>query len=149
MLITKNRKAFFDYVIKSKLEAGIILLGHEVKSVIQGSVNLADTFVTVEKGEAYINNMHISQYKYSAGVKDYDPYRKRKLLLKKDEIEKMALELKQSGLTVVPLSIYLKNGHIKVEIGLAKGKKLYDKREKEKKEKEIRDAERIKKAVRL
>lgn len=126
--LAKNKKAFHDYEILEKYEAGIVLLGDEVKSIRSGLANLKGSFIDVENEEAFINNMHISKYKKSAR-KELDPARKRKLLLHKKEILAILRNLEQKGITATPLEIYLKNGLIKITVGICRGKKLYDKRE--------------------
>ncbi len=127
-IIATNRKAKYDYEIIDTLEVGIKLTGPEVKSTKEGQVSLKEGFVKIEKGELYIKNMHISPYKF-ARIEEYDPIRDRKLLANKKEIKKLFGETTQKKLTIVPLNIYLKNGKIKLEIALARGKKKYDKRE--------------------
>ena len=127
-ILAKNKKAFFDYDIIEKLEAGISLRGSEVKSAKAGRVNLRDSFVNIKDGEAFLLNCHISSYT-EASLWNHDPTRTRKLLLHKKEISRFAGKSKEEGLTLLPLSFYLKNNLIKVEIALAKGKKKYDKRE--------------------
>lgn len=126
-IAAKNKKAYFDYFIIEKFEAGIVLKGTEVKSVRKGSVNLKDSFVSLTASEAYIKNMHISPYEYG-NIFNTDPLRERKLLLHKREIMRLIGLSAQQGYTLVPLSIYFKDSTVKVEIALAKGKKLYDKR---------------------
>jgi SsrA-binding protein len=123
-----NKKAFHDYKISDTLEVGIKLIGSEVKSIKSGSVSLKESFVTVEGGELFIKNLHISPYKFARN-EDYKPTRDRKLLASKKEITALAVSTKEKGMTVVPTKIYLKNGMIKLEIGLAKSKKKWDKRE--------------------
>jgi len=127
-LICNNKKAFHDYFIEEKFEAGMVLKGTEVKSLRAGKANLNDSFALVKNGEAFLHNLHISPYDF--GHRDnHDPDRMRKLLLHKTEIAKLFGKIREQGYTVVPLRLYFKNGMVKVEIGLAKGKKLYDKRE--------------------
>ncbi len=135
--IAKNRKAWHDYTIEESFEAGISLCGTEVKSIRQGTVNLKDSFCDVKSGELIVHGMHISPYE-KGNVFNKDPLRKRKLLMHKREIRKLAAAVAQEGYTIIPLSIYLKGSLVKVQIGLAKGKKLYDKREAS----AIRDAKR-------
>lgn len=127
-VIATNRKAYHDYFIEDTIEAGIELKGTEVKSVRLGHVNLKDSFAQVEKGEVFLYNMHISPYE-KGNIFNVDPMRDRKLLLHKYEINKLAGYIQQKGYTLVPLKVYLKRGKIKVELAVAKGKKLYDKRE--------------------
>jgi len=123
-----NRKVRHDYEILETYEAGIVLFGTEVKSIRSGGANLKDSYADIEHGELYIVNFHISPYKFSNITFNHDPYRKKKLLLHKNQIRKIIGKIKEKGLTLVSLSVYAKYGKIKVEIALAKGKKLYDKR---------------------
>ncbi len=127
-IVTQNRKARYEYFIIEKYEAGISLTGPEVKSLRNGQVNLKDSFGGIEKEEVFLHKVHISAYD-PAHQKDYNPTRTRKLLLHKQEIKKLAGRIKERGLTLVPLDIYFKNGKAKVSLALAKGKKVYDKRE--------------------
>ncbi|MDR2426775.1 MAG: SsrA-binding protein SmpB [Endomicrobium sp.] len=128
---TTNRKAFHDYEILEKMEAGIILSGYEVKAIRRSNVSLADSFVRFSSGEAFVDNMFIAPYEQiSTHIGDYDVKRKRKLLMRKSEINKLNAKVKEKGLTVIPLEVYLSpRGKIKILIGLGKGKKSYDKRE--------------------
>ena len=125
--IASNRKAFHDYFIEERYEAGIELFGTEVKSLRQGTVNLKDSWCDIANGEIFIKQMHISPYE-KGNIFNKDPIRPRRLLMHKKEILKLYGTLKQEGLTLVPLSLYFKNSRVKVEIGLCRGKKLYDKR---------------------
>ena len=125
--IASNRKAFHDYFIEERYEAGIELFGTEVKSLRQGTVNLKDSWCDITNGELFIKQMHISPYE-KGNIFNRDPIRPRKLLMHKKEIMKLYGTLKQEGLTLVPLSLYFKNSRVKVEVGLCRGKKLYDKR---------------------
>ncbi len=143
-LVVSNRKAFHDYFIEETLEAGIVLAGTEVKSLREGRINLKDSFARVEKGEVLLYNCHISPYSHG-NLSNHDPTRTRKLLLQRREIERLLGKAQQKGYTLVPLKIYFKRGWAKVEIGLAVGKKLYDKRETESKKSAQRE---IEKAVR-
>ncbi|MFH0972549.1 MAG: SsrA-binding protein SmpB [Patescibacteria group bacterium] len=133
--ITINKRANFDYEIKEKYEAGLVLLGHEVKSVKTGHINLKGSYVTVKQNdkkklpELYLISAHISLYKHAGMIKDYNPTRPRKLLLKKKEIQHLIGKKQEQGLTLVPLKIYTKHGFIKLEFGIGKGKKKVDKRE--------------------
>lgn len=127
-ILAQNRKARFSYEILESFEAGIVLTGTEVKSARQGRVNLQDAYAAVEKGEVFIKGMHISPYDQGNRFNP-DPMRKRKLLLHKREIRKLTVSVQQEGLTLIPLRLYLKRGLIKLELSIAKGKKLYDKRE--------------------
>lgn len=127
-VLASNRKARHDFFIEDTIEAGIVLTGTEVKSIRQGKLNLKDSYASIDNGEIYLNNMHISPYE-QGNIYNVDPVRKRKLLLHKREIRKLNQELTLKGLTLVPLSVYLKDGKVKVELATAKGKKLYDKRD--------------------
>jgi SsrA-binding protein len=128
-VVATNRKAYHDYFIEEKLEAGIMLQGTEVKSLRDGRVNLQDSYASVKDGEMFLHHCHISPYSHG-NIMNHDPIRVRKLLLHKKEINKLMGKTQQKGLTIIPLRIYFsKRGHAKVEIGLAKGKKLYDRRE--------------------
>ena len=128
-VVATNRKAFHDYFIEEKSEAGIVLQGTEVKSLREGRVNLQDSYASARDGEIFLYNCHISPYSHG-NIMNHDPTRPRKLLLHKKEINKLMGKTQQQGLTLVPLRIYFSTrGHAKVELGLAKGKKLYDRRE--------------------
>ena len=127
-VLCQNKKARFDYFIEETYEAGMVLQGTEVKSLRLGKGNLKDSYVFIENEEALLHNTHISPYPYGHQF-NHDPERVRKLLLHKREIRRLLGKTKERGYTLVPLKIYLKNGKIKIEIGLAKGKTLYDKRE--------------------
>ncbi|HOB88718.1 MAG: SsrA-binding protein SmpB [Bacillota bacterium] len=127
-VVATNRKAYHDYHIGETYEAGIVLTGTEIKSVRQGMVSLRDSFARVENGEVFLYNMNVSPY--DAGNRfNHEPRRTRKLLLNKSEIRKLATKTQEKGFTLVPLKVYLKNGWAKVELALARGKRLYDKRE--------------------
>lgn len=126
-LIVANRKARHEYYVLETLEAGIELVGTEVKSIRNGGANLKEAWVDVKTGQAVLHGMHVSPYE-KGNIFNRDPLRPRKLLLHKREIRKMAAEVKTKGLTLVPLSLYFKDSMVKVEIGICKGKKLYDKR---------------------
>ncbi len=126
-LIVQNKKARFEYFIEETFEAGIALKGSEIKSVRLKKVNISDAYILVKDGEAFIINMHISTYAFSS-LFNHDETRRRKLLLHKHEINKLESKKKLQGLTIIPLRMYMKEGLAKVEIALAKGKKLYDKR---------------------
>ena len=130
--IVNNRHAFFEYHISDKYEAGIVLRGTEVKSVMAGRVQLKESYVTIKDSEVWLFNAHISQYSHG-NINNHEPLRTRKLLLHRKEIDKLEKELTQKGMTLVVTRIYWKNRCIKFEIGVAKGKKLYDKRETESK----------------
>lgn len=126
-LIANNKKAYYDYFIEEKYEAGIALVGTEVKSLRQGHCSIKEAFIGIDKGEIFIHHMNISPYE-KGNIFNRDPLRTRKLLLHSYEINKLAGQIKEKGYTIMPLKVYLKDGLIKVEIGLARGKKLYDKR---------------------
>ena len=127
-IVAKNSKAFHDYFIEDKYECGIALAGTEVKSIRQGNVNLKDSFCIIKDGEISVLGMHISPYE-KGNIFNKDPRRTRKLLMHKREIMRLFGKIKQDGYSLVPLSIYFKGPHVKLEIGLARGKKLYDKRD--------------------
>ena len=127
-IITKNKKATHDFFIEERYEAGISLAGTEVKSLRMGKVNLKDSFALAKDGELYVYNMHISPYE-KGNIFNKDPLRTRKLLMHKKEIQKLFGLTTVKGYTLVPLSLYFKHGKVKMELGLAQGKKLYDKRQ--------------------
>lgn len=127
-VMANNRKAFHDYFVEDKLEAGIELKGTEVKSVRAGTLNLKDSYVIAKNGEAYVHSMHISPYE-KGNIFNHDPDRPKRLLLHKREINKLYALVKQDGYALVPLSVYFKDARVKVELGICKGKKNYDKRE--------------------
>jgi len=127
-VITVNRKARHDYHIQDSLEAGIVLKGSEIKSIRAGKVNLSDAYARPENGELWLYNSHIASYD-AASYNTHEPTRPRKLLLHRKEINSLAGKVVQKGLTLVPLKLYIKHGVAKVELGVAKGKKVYDKRE--------------------
>lgn len=127
-IIANNKKAYHDYFIEETYEAGIQLKGSEIKSIRQGKVNLSDSYVTFRHSEAFVINMHISKYDYS-NMFNHEETRTRKLLLHKSQIVKLLTQTKLQGMSVIPLKVYLKDGLCKIEIGLAKGKKDYDKRQ--------------------
>jgi SsrA-binding protein len=137
-LICNNKKAFHDYFIEEKFEAGMVLQGTEVKSLRLGKANLNDSFAMVKDGEAYLHNLHISPYDFGNRA-NHDPDRMRKLLLHKQEIVKLFSKVREQGYSLVPLRLYFKDGKAKVEMGLANGKKLYDKREDLKKKDDHRE----------
>ena len=126
--ISSNKKAFHEYHIMEKFQAGIVLTGTEIKSIRAGKINLKDSYARVEKGEVWLYKAHISPYEMG-NIYNHDPERKRKLLLTKKEIQKLIGRMKASGETLVPLKIYITGGWAKIELGIAKGKKLHDKRE--------------------
>lgn len=127
-LIANNKKAYFDYFIEDKYEAGVALHGTEVKSIRMGKCSIKESYIKIEDGEVFIYGMHISPYE-KGNIFNKDPMRIKKLLMHKYEINKLNGKLQQKGLTLVPLQVYLKGGLVKVEVGLARGKKLYDKRD--------------------
>lgn len=139
-LISNNKKAYFDYFIEDKYEAGIALHGTEVKSLRMGKCSIKESFIRIEKGEVFVYNMHISPYE-KGNIFNKDPLRVKKLLLHKGEINKIAGALATKGYTLVPLQVYFKDSLVKVEIGLARGKKLYDKRQDIAKKDQRREAE--------
>lgn len=127
-VVAQNKKARHDYFIEQTLETGIVLSGTEVKSIRQGKVNLKDSYAMIQGGEVILNGMHISPYE-QGNIFNKDPLRDRKLLLHKSEINRLIGYTQQKGLSLVPLQLYLKRGIVKLELGIAKGKKLYDKRD--------------------
>jgi SsrA-binding protein len=144
-VIAENRKARHDYFVEERYEAGIILTGTEIKSIRAARVNLKDSYAEVINGEVWLNQMHISPYEQGNRF-NHDPLRKRKLLLNRSEINKLLGKVQQQGMTLIPLKIYLKQGLAKIELGLCKGKKSYDKRDdlanrdaKRQMERELRD----------
>ena len=140
-LIANNKKAYHDYFILEKYEAGIVLHGTEVKSLRMGRCSIKEAFIRVEDGEMFIYGMHISPYE-KGNIFNKDPLRVKKLLLHRKEIDKIFGKMKEQGITVVPLQVYFSGSLVKVEIGLAKGKKLYDKRQDIAKKDQRREAER-------
>ena len=140
-LIANNKKAFHDYFIEDTYEAGIALAGTEVKSLRAGKCSIKESFIRVEKGEVYIYGMHISPYE-KGNIFNKDPLRPRKLLMHKKEIQKMVGKIAQKGYTIVPVEVYFKGSLVKVQVALAKGKKLYDKRQDIAKKDQRREAER-------
>lgn len=139
--VSRNKKAYHDYFVIDSYEAGIELFGTEVKSVRQGKINLKDAWCTIDDGELFVNGMHISPYEFG-NIFNRDPLRKRRLLMHKREINRLFGEIKQQGYTLVPLSAYFKKGKLKIQVGLCKGKKNYDKRESIAKKDAQREAER-------
>ncbi|SHI74506.1 SsrA-binding protein SmpB [Parasporobacterium paucivorans] len=139
-LIANNKKARFDYFIEETFETGIVLHGTEVKSLRMGKCSIKESFIKIERGEMYIYNMHISPYE-KGNIFNKDPLRVKKLLMHKYEIRKIASSMDRDGYTIVPLQVYFKDGKVKLEIGLAKGKKLYDKRQDIAKKDQKREAE--------
>jgi len=127
-IIVNNKKAFHDYFIDEVFEAGMVLLGTEVKSLRLGKANLKDAFCRIKDGEVFVNNLHISPYEFG-NRENHDPTRVRKLLLNRVEIDKMTRKVDERGFSLIPTKLYFKEGRVKMEIGLARGKKLHDKRE--------------------
>ena len=140
--IASNRKAFHEYFVLERFEAGIELFGTEVKSIRGGQVNLKDSFCTVRNGELFVRGMHISPYE-KGNIFNRDPMRVRRLLMHKREIRKLDDRISQDGVALIPLSLYLKDSRVKVELGLCKGKKLYDKRESDAQRQAKRDMDRV------
>lgn len=145
-IITQNRKAYHDYFIEDSIEAGIILVGTEVKSLREGRVNLKDSYVLIKDDEAFLLNCHISPYSHG-NILNHDPLRTRKLLLHKSQLIRLKSKLVQKGYSLIPLKVYFKGPFAKVEIGLAKGKRQYEKREKIKEKDVKREIERAVKTV--
>lgn len=145
--VASNRKAFHDYFILDRYEAGIELFGTEVKSIRAGQLNLKDSYCTVKDGELFLRGMHISPYE-QGNIFNRDPDRPRKLLMHKKEILKLHAMVQQDGLAIIPLSLYFKDSKVKVEVGVCKGKKLYDKRETDAKRQATRDMDRAMKGQR-
>ncbi|MBQ7050916.1 MAG: SsrA-binding protein SmpB [Firmicutes bacterium] len=139
-LVAQNKKAHFEYFLEELFEAGLSLSGTEVKSLRQGKCSLKESFVRIEKGEAFLYNMHISPYE-QGNIFNKDPLRTRKMLLHKSEIRRLIGKVKTDGYTIVPVKIYFKGNYAKVQIALAKGKKLYDKRQDIAKKDQRREAE--------
>jgi SsrA-binding protein len=137
--VATNKKAFHEYFILEKMEAGICLLGTEVKAIREGKLNLKDSYAMVQAGEMFLLNCHISPYSHG-NLGNHDPTRSRKLLLHEREIQKLTGKTQEKGLTLVPLRVYLKRGRVKVELGVARGKKLIDKRETERTKEADREA---------
>lgn len=140
-VVASNKKAYHDYFIEEAIETGMVLQGTEIKSIRAGKIQLKDSFARVSNGEVFVSNIHISPYEQGNRY-NHEPERQRKLLLKKREIEKLIGLSKESGYTLIPLKVYLKNGFAKLLLGIAKGKKNYDKREDLKKKEAKRDIER-------
>ena len=140
-LVANNKKAYHDYFIEEKYEAGIELFGTEVKSIRQGKCSIKEAYVTIDNGEAFVDGMNISPYE-KGNIFNREPLRRKRLLLHKREIMKLAGQVQAKGYTLMPLQVYFKNGRVKLEIGLARGKKLYDKRDDLKKKAMKRETER-------
>ena len=147
-VVATNRKAFHDYAIEEKFEAGIVLLGTEVKALREGRLNLRDSYATVEREVVILHHCHIGAYSHG-NIMNHDPVRPRKLLLHRKEIQKMMGKVQQSGLTLIPLKVYFNSrGKVKVELALARGKRQYDRRETVKKREAKREIERAMKTAR-
>jgi SsrA-binding protein len=144
-IVCQNRKAYHDYHIEETLEAGIVLLGTEVKSLREGKANLKDSYVVIKNSEVFLLNCHISPYSHG-NITNHDPLRTRKLLLHKKEIESLRGKSLRKGYTLIPLKMYFKDSYTKVEIGIAKGKRLYERREKIKEREAKRAIERVMKS---
>ena len=142
--IASNRKAFHDYYVLERFEAGIELFGTEVKSIRAGEVNLKDSYCVIKNGELFLRGMHVSPYE-KGNIFNRDPVRLRRLLMHKREIRKLGDRVAQDGVALIPLSLYLKDSRVKVELGLCKGKKLYDKREADAKRETDRELDRVRK----
>ena len=145
--VAANKKAWHDYFVEEKYEAGIELAGTEVKSIRQGHINLKDSYCTFKDGEIFVRGMHISPYE-KGNIFNKDPLRVRKLLMHKREILKLSMKIQQDGYSLIPLSVYFKNAKVKVELGLARGKKLYDKRASAAERDAKRDMDRVMKTQR-
>ena len=145
-VLARNKKAFHDYFIEEKYEVGIELIGTEVKSIKAGKVSIKESFVRIIKNEVFVMNMHVTPYEFG-NINNESETRVRKLLLKRKEIDKMAQKIKEQGYTIMPLSIYTKQRLVKMGIGLAKGKKLYDKREDLKRRDQDREIRKIQKDI--
>ena len=141
-IVATNKRARYDYDVTENLVAGIVLAGHEVKSVKSGSVSLKGSFVSFKGDEAYLTNAHITQYKQASNLKSYDPTASRKLLLHRRELDRLLGALMAEGKTAVPTAMGIERGLVKVEIGIGRGKKRHDKRETIKKQDMLRDADR-------
>lgn len=141
-VVSTNRKAFHDYTIESTIEAGVVLTGPEVKSLRAGRASMRDGYAAIERDEVWLHNVHISPYTYATNIST-DPLRTRKLLLNRSEIKKLINKVKEKGFALIPIRIYfINNGKVKVELGLARGKKMYDKRAALKKKQSDREIER-------
>lgn len=144
-VLAQNKKARHDYEILETVEAGIVLQGTEIKSIRQAKINLKDGFARIRNGEVWLSNVHISPYE-QGNIYNHDPVRARKLLLHRKQIDKLAIEMKTQGTTLVPLKVYIRDGYAKVLIGLARGKKQFDKRETIKRKEQSREIARAMKA---
>lgn len=143
-IIAKNRKARHEYFVEETFEAGVSLVGSEVKSCRDGKVSLSDAYATIEGGELWLMNVHIAEYVF-ANQQNHEPRRRRKLLMHRREIQRLTVKIKERGFTLVVLSVYFKSGKVKVELGLARGKRAHDKRETIRKKDEQREAEQLRK----
>lgn len=139
-IVAKNKRATYDYDIAERIVAGIVLAGHEVKSVKAGHISLKGSFIAIKSTEAYLVNAHITQYKHASNIKGYDPVQSRKILLHRRQIDQIINAIQSQGMTVVPIAVGIERGLVKVEIGIGRGKKRYDKRETIKKRDMLRDA---------
>ena len=140
-LIAKNRRAFHEYEVEEKIECGIVLEGTEVKSLRDGKLSFSDSYGRIRNNELWLIGMHIAEYK-QGNINNHEPLRDRKLLVHRDELKRLKRKVDERGYTLIPLSLYLKGDIVKAELGLCKGKKLYDKREDLKRKAQKRDAER-------
>ena len=134
----RNKKAFHDYAVIERIEAGISLMGTEVKSIKSGNIVLKDGYCFIRDGEIFLRNVHIGKYPFAQSI-DHEPLRERKLLLHRSEIRKLHAKAREKGLTLIPLQVYLRNGRVKIEVGLVRGKRLYEKKEDIKKRDMSRD----------
>ncbi len=141
-IVAKNRKAHFEYFIQDSFEAGIALKGSEIKSIRSGQVSIQEAYVQIDGQQAWLINAHIASYQ-AGSYSDHDPKRPRRLLLHKKEIRQLWAEVRLKGVTIIPVKMYLKNGRAKIEIAVAKGKKLYDKRQDIAKKDQVRDLDRV------
>ncbi len=146
-IVSQNRKAYHDYHIEDTVEAGIALMGTEVKSLREGRVNLKDSYVIMKSGEAYLLNCHISPYSHG-NIMNHEPLRTRKLLMHRKEIDRLRGKIEAKGYTLIPLKLYFKGSFAKVEIGLARGKKIFEKRDRIKEREAKREIEKATKASR-
>jgi len=149
MALAENKKALFDYEILEKIEAGLVLTGYETKAIKSGNMSLKGAYVVFQNNTPYLINAHIGLYKPAGKIADYDPERSRKLLLKKSEMRYLRGKFEEKGLTIVPLKVYTKNRFIKVEIGIGRGKKLFDKRETIKKRDTKKEIQRTLKSAKI
>lgn len=130
-VFSRNKRAYYDYEVLGVVEGGLVLTGAEVKSIKTGQVSIGESFISIDKGDAWLWNSHVSKWQHS-GAADYDPIRKRKVLLHQQEIDKLAIKAREKGVTLIPLKLYGKRGKVKVEIGICRGKRKYEKQRKEK-----------------